>query len=85
MVVGDHDGMIQLFTMKRGEVQLGFQSQAAKGITRLELGGALGNKRYCHICTLVSLIIIPYANEIMVCILHLCFLGKIVRIVTERW
>lgn len=42
VVVGDHDGMIQLFSMKRGEVQFGFQTQAAKSITRLELGGALG-------------------------------------------
>ncbi|XP_071527283.1 BBSome complex member BBS7-like isoform X2 [Panulirus ornatus] len=42
VVVGDHDGMVQLFTMKRGEVQFGFSTHAGKSITRLELGGAIG-------------------------------------------
>ncbi|CAL4090214.1 unnamed protein product, partial [Meganyctiphanes norvegica] len=42
IVIGDHDGMVQLFSMKRGEVQIGFRAQANKPITRLELGGALG-------------------------------------------
>ncbi|XP_042887843.1 Bardet-Biedl syndrome 7 protein homolog isoform X2 [Penaeus japonicus] len=42
VVVGDHDGLMQLFNMKRGEVQYGFQSSVAKSITRVELGGALG-------------------------------------------
>nr|XP_045592027.1 Bardet-Biedl syndrome 7 protein homolog isoform X1 [Procambarus clarkii]XP_045592028.1 Bardet-Biedl syndrome 7 protein homolog isoform X1 [Procambarus clarkii] len=42
VVVGDHDGVVQLFTMKRGEMQLGFKAYAGKSITRLELGGALG-------------------------------------------
>ncbi|KAK8403217.1 hypothetical protein O3P69_000389 [Scylla paramamosain] len=46
VVIGDHDGTIQLFTMKRGEVQFGFQTQAGKSITRLELGGALGNGNF---------------------------------------
>ncbi|XP_037790498.1 Bardet-Biedl syndrome 7 protein homolog [Penaeus monodon] len=42
VVVGDHDGVIQLFNMKRGEVQYSFQSGVSKSITRVELGGALG-------------------------------------------
>nr|XP_053649854.1 Bardet-Biedl syndrome 7 protein-like [Cherax quadricarinatus] len=45
VVVGDHDGVIQLFTMKRGEVQFGFRAQTEKSITRLELGGAIGTIR----------------------------------------
>lgn len=62
VVVGDHDGMIQLFTMKRGEVQFGFQTQAAKSITRLELGGALGNKKIIS-HSLVNFIFVPYIES----------------------
>ncbi|XP_042226350.1 Bardet-Biedl syndrome 7 protein homolog isoform X2 [Homarus americanus] len=42
VVVGDHDGMVQLFNMKHGEVQFGFRTDTPKSISRLELGGALG-------------------------------------------
>lgn len=65
VVIGDHDGTIQLFTMKRGEVQFGFQTQAAKSITRLELGGALGNNFFHQILT--SLFIIPTGTQICEC------------------
>ncbi|KAK4304694.1 hypothetical protein Pmani_023378 [Petrolisthes manimaculis] len=42
VVVGDQDGTVQLFSMKRGEVQNSFTTTSPKAITRLELGGALG-------------------------------------------
>ena len=42
VVVGDAQGFVQLFSMKRGELQLGFKTVPGKAITRVELGGALG-------------------------------------------
>lgn len=41
-MVGDADGFLQLFSMKRGALQLGFKTVPGKPVTRLELGGALG-------------------------------------------
>lgn len=49
--MGDSDGMVQLFTMKKGEVQLGFKTLPGKPITRIELGGALGK----YICLIIKL------------------------------
>ncbi|XP_066957827.1 Bardet-Biedl syndrome 7 protein homolog [Macrobrachium rosenbergii] len=45
VVVGDHDGLVQLFTMRKGEPQLGFRADIEKLVTRVELGGALGTVR----------------------------------------
>ncbi|XP_076069179.1 BBSome complex member BBS7-like isoform X2 [Oratosquilla oratoria] len=42
IIVGDHDGLVQLFSMKKGEVQNVFKTAPDKKITRVELGGALG-------------------------------------------
>ncbi|KAK7070006.1 Bardet-Biedl syndrome 7 protein, partial [Halocaridina rubra] len=56
VVVGDHDGLVQLFTMKRREVQFGFRADVNKMITRLELGGALG--------TIRDKIFVSSANEV---------------------
>ncbi|XP_054259851.1 Bardet-Biedl syndrome 7 protein homolog [Macrosteles quadrilineatus] len=42
VAVGDHDGVVQLFSLKRGEIQLGFKTLPGDKITRLLLGGALG-------------------------------------------
>ena len=35
--------MLQVFSLKKGEIQLGFKTLPGPGISRLELGGALGN------------------------------------------
>ncbi|KAF2360801.1 Quinoprotein alcohol dehydrogenase-like superfamily [Trinorchestia longiramus] len=45
VVVGDSDGLLQLFSMKRGALQLGFKTVPGKAITRLELGGALNTAK----------------------------------------
>lgn len=42
IVVGDHEGVVQLFSLKRGEIQVGFKTLPGDKITRVQLGGALG-------------------------------------------
>ncbi|KAK3099890.1 hypothetical protein FSP39_011300 [Pinctada imbricata] len=43
--IGDNDGNLQVFGMKRGEVQSVFKASAGKKINRLELGGPVGGVR----------------------------------------
>ncbi|KAA0187484.1 hypothetical protein HAZT_HAZT007675 [Hyalella azteca] len=45
VAVGDCDGLLQLFSMKRGALQLAFKTVPGKSITRLELGGALNTPK----------------------------------------
>ncbi len=42
VAVGDQDGVLQVFSIKRQEVQQSFKTLPTLPITRLELGGALG-------------------------------------------
>lgn len=52
MVVGDHDGVVQLFSVKRGEIQLAFKTLPGDKITRLNLGGALGKVMFNFLANL---------------------------------
>ena len=42
VAVGDRDGVLQVFSYKKGEVSHAFKTLPSSEITRLELGGALG-------------------------------------------
>ena len=42
MAVGDQDGVLQVFSVKKQEISHVFKSLPTGPITRLELGGALG-------------------------------------------
>ena len=42
IAVGDRDGVVQVFSTKKGELGFNFKTLPGKAITRLELGGALG-------------------------------------------
>ena len=42
VAVGDHDGVLQVFSVKKQEISHVFKSLPTGPITRLELGGALG-------------------------------------------
>ncbi|KAJ9601052.1 hypothetical protein L9F63_000787 [Diploptera punctata] len=42
VAVGDQDGVLQVFSLKKGDIQLNFKTLPGPGISRLELGGALG-------------------------------------------
>ena len=43
MAVGDKDGVLQVFSIKKGDLQYYFKTQPGPEISSLELGGALGN------------------------------------------
>ena len=47
--MGDHEGVVQLFSLKRGEMQVGFKTLPGDQITRVQLGGALGKFVVCQI------------------------------------
>ncbi|XP_075234502.1 BBSome complex member BBS7-like [Lycorma delicatula] len=50
VVVGDHEGIVQLFSLKKGEIQVAFKTLPGEKITRIQLGGALGtiqDKIFC--------------------------------------
>ncbi|XP_069686041.1 BBSome complex member BBS7-like isoform X2 [Periplaneta americana] len=42
VAVADQDGVLQVFSVKKGDIQLGFKTLPGSAISRLELGGALG-------------------------------------------
>lgn len=42
VAVADQDGVLQIFSVKKGDIQIGFKTLPGAGISRLELGGALG-------------------------------------------
>jgi Bardet-Biedl syndrome 7 protein len=42
VTVGDQDGVLQVFSVKKGDIQIGFKTLPGAGISCLELGGALG-------------------------------------------
>nr|CAD7256790.1 unnamed protein product [Timema shepardi] len=42
VAVADQDGVLQVFSLKKGEIQLSFKTLPGLGISRLELGGAIG-------------------------------------------
>nr|CAD7403389.1 unnamed protein product [Timema cristinae] len=42
VAVADQDGVLQVFSLKKGEIQLSFKTLPGPGISRLELGGAIG-------------------------------------------
>ncbi|KDR14735.1 Bardet-Biedl syndrome 7 protein homolog isoform X2 [Zootermopsis nevadensis] len=42
VTVADQDGVLQVFSVKKGDIQIGFKTLPSAGISRLELGGALG-------------------------------------------
>jgi Bardet-Biedl syndrome 7 protein len=42
VAVGDQDGVLQVFSVKKQEVGYAFKTLPTGPITRLELGGALG-------------------------------------------
>lgn len=48
VTVADQDGVLQVFSVKKGDIQIGFKTLPGAGITCLELGGALG--RYAVLC-----------------------------------
>jgi len=56
--VGDQDGVLQVFSVKKGDVQIGFKTLPGAGISCLELGGALG--RYVIIIIIITIIIIMF-------------------------
>ncbi|XP_022235384.1 Bardet-Biedl syndrome 7 protein homolog, partial [Limulus polyphemus] len=45
VVVADHQGILQCFGIKRGDVQNIFKTLPGQKVTRLELGGAAGTVR----------------------------------------
>lgn len=49
VVVGDLDGLLQVFSIKKGEVVNIFRSMPCKTITCITLGGALGKLTYNYI------------------------------------
>lgn len=42
VTVADQDGVLQVFSVKKGDIQIGFKTLPGAGISCLELGGALG-------------------------------------------
>ncbi|KAF4519730.1 hypothetical protein B566_EDAN014257 [Ephemera danica] len=42
IALGDHDGVVQIFSIKKGEIQQHFKSLPGRKITRVELGGPAG-------------------------------------------
>ncbi len=47
VAIGDHEGVLQVFNMKKAsEVNQVFKTLPGKEITRIEMGGALGNDMY---------------------------------------
>ncbi|XP_011299492.1 Bardet-Biedl syndrome 7 protein homolog [Fopius arisanus] len=54
--VGDHDGILHVFGMKKGELQLSFKSLPGPKIEKLVLGGTLGNPK--------DKIFIAYGNSV---------------------
>ncbi|GFG34141.1 hypothetical protein Cfor_08141 [Coptotermes formosanus] len=42
VTVADQDGVLQVFSLKKGDIQIGFKTLPGAGISCLELGGALG-------------------------------------------
>jgi Bardet-Biedl syndrome 7 protein len=48
VTVADQDGVLQVFSLKKGDIQIGFKTLPGAGISCLELGGALG--RYVFHC-----------------------------------
>ncbi|KAL3880310.1 hypothetical protein ACJMK2_032558 [Sinanodonta woodiana] len=45
IAIADHDGMLQLFGMKKGDVQNVFKTSTSTKLTRLDLGGPVGGVR----------------------------------------
>lgn len=43
VVVGDQDGIVQLFSMKKDELIVHFKTLPAEKVQSIHLGGALGN------------------------------------------
>lgn len=41
-VIGDQDGVLQVLSLKKGEIQISFKTLPGEKITRISLGGALG-------------------------------------------
>lgn len=51
VTVADQDGVLQVFSVKKGDIQIGFKTLPGAGISCLELGGALGrNCKGQNIC-----------------------------------
>ncbi|PSN57277.1 hypothetical protein C0J52_02560 [Blattella germanica] len=48
IAVADQDGVLQVFSVKKGDIQLGFKTLPGPGISRLELGGALDRSSLLH-------------------------------------
>ncbi len=46
VAIGDRDGVLQVFASKRGEISHAFKTLPGQEITRVELGGALGNLQF---------------------------------------
>jgi Bardet-Biedl syndrome 7 protein len=42
VAIGDRGGVLQVFSSKKGEITHAFKTLPGQEITRLELGGALG-------------------------------------------
>jgi Bardet-Biedl syndrome 7 protein len=42
VAIADQDGVLQIFSVKKGDIQIVFKTLPGAGISRLELGGALG-------------------------------------------
>jgi Bardet-Biedl syndrome 7 protein len=42
VALGDHDGVLQVFSIKKGDANHVFKTLPGEEITRLEMGGALG-------------------------------------------
>jgi len=42
VAAADQDGVLQVFSMKKGDIQMVFKTLPGPKITRLELGGTIG-------------------------------------------
>ena len=43
VAIGDRDGVLQVFSAKKGEISHAFKTLPGQEITRVDLGGALGD------------------------------------------
>ena len=59
VAVGDKDGVVQLFSFKKNDLQVIFKTLPGKAITNMELGGALG-QCYMQKVVLILFIIFKY-------------------------
>lgn len=54
MVVGDQDGVVQLFSMKKDEPVIHFKTLPAEKVQSIQLSGAAGKKNIQAISVLIS-------------------------------